>query len=172
MRPSLDVIHRARQDYAGGEMPVADICRKHGMSRRDLYACLDGGGPSGEHQLPPISRRGGGARSGRRRRLSGNRVAIVRRLWRTAEAQVRDIEDRLLQDKQEPDERERDARMLAVLVKTLRELSALNESQGEPPTTAGDHDEVPRDIDEFRRELARRMDAFVESRTGSGIPRE
>ena len=97
--------------------------------------------------------------------MSGDRVAIVRRLWRTAEAQVRDIEGRLRQDQQQPDERERDARMLAVLVKTLRELSALDEFQGATPTTAGDDDEVPRDIDEFRRELARRIDAFVAART-------
>ena len=172
MRHSLDVIHCARQDYAEGRMTVEGICRKHGMSRHVLYTCLGGGALGGDHDLPLIPRRGTAARSRRRRRLSGDRVEIVRRLWRTAEAQVRDIEDRLLQDKQEPDQRERDARVLAVLVKTLRELSALNESQGETPTTAGDDDEVPRDIDEFRRELARRMDAFVESRTGAGIPRE
>jgi len=168
MRHSLDVIHCARRDYAQGDMTVAAICSKHGMTTATLYYWVDGGPPTGEHHLTPLPRRGGVGRPARRRRLSGDRVSIVQRMWRAAEAQVRDIEDRL-QDKQEPDERERDARMLAVLVKTLRELSTLDESQGEPPTTAGNDDEVPRDIDEFRRELARRMDAFVESRTGTRV---
>jgi transposase-like protein len=169
MRHSLDAIHRARRDYAESSMTVADICRKHGMNRQDLYYWLDGGPPGGEHHLAPIPRRGSGARTGRRPRLRGDRVSIVRRMWRAAEAQVRDIEDRLRQDAREADERERDARMLAVLVKTLRELSALDETQSGPPDTAGGDDEVPRDIDEFRRELARRMDAFVESRTGARV---
>jgi transposase-like protein len=175
MRHSLDVIHCARQDYAEGHMPVEAICRKHGMNRHQLYYWLDGGPPGGEHHLPPIPRRGGVAQPRRRRRLSGDRVAIVRRMWRTAEAQVRDIEDRLRQDPQPPDERERNARVLAVLVKTLRDLSTLDESQADTAATtnmAGNDDEVPRDIDEFRRELARRMDAFVESRTGAGVSRD
>jgi hypothetical protein len=30
-------------------------------------------------------------------------------------------------------------------------------------------DDMPRDIDEFRHELARRIRAFVQSRTGGGV---
>lgn len=102
------------------------------------------------------------------------RDAILKRLWRTAEKQVREIERRLLVAGQEPDERERDARLMAVLVKTVAELSALDNP---PPkaggkTTAGaakstpasaeyDDDDGPRDIDEFRRELARRIAALA-----------
>ena len=55
MRHSLDVIHCARQDYASGDLSVADICRKHGIGRQDLYYWLDGGPPNGEHHLPPHS---------------------------------------------------------------------------------------------------------------------
>ena len=46
-----------------------------------------------------------------------------------AEAQVRDIEERLAHHQQQPDDRERDARTLAVLVKTMRELAALDSSR-------------------------------------------
>jgi hypothetical protein len=92
----------------------------------------------------------------------------VARIWRTAEAQVRDIEDRLRARAQPPDEREKDARTLAVLVKTLRELTALDEAEGRSETE--DDDSGPRDIDEFRRDLARRMDAFVAERTRAGVP--
>ena len=122
------------------------------------------------HEPPALPRRR--IVLGRKRRaLMGNRVSLIARLWRTAERQVRDIEDRIARRQQAPDERERDARVLAVLVKTLRELSALDEAHAETATTDmnSDDDDGPRDIDEFRRELARQMDAFVESRTGTRI---
>ncbi|MGH6768375.1 MAG: hypothetical protein ACRECO_05060, partial [Xanthobacteraceae bacterium] len=76
------------------------------------------------------------------------------------------IEDRLVGKRQQPDERERDTRMLAMLAKTLRELSAFDETTTE---STDQNDEGPRDIDEFRRDLARRMDAFVERRLGTGL---
>jgi hypothetical protein len=85
---------------------------------------------------------------------------------------VREIEDRMRArasggEAGEPAERERDARMLAVLVKTLRELAALDESHKDAARAVQadptDDDPVPRDIDEFRRELARRIQAFVGS---------
>src|SRR6202030_3884108 len=44
-------------------------------------------------------------------RRARSRVALVKSIWRAADAQVRDIEDRLLAAGQEPIERERDARM-------------------------------------------------------------
>ena len=69
--------------------------------------------------------------------MSGDRVALVGRLWRTAEAQVRDIEERLARHQQQPDERERDARTLAVLVKTMRELSALDDNNGRRRAAGG-----------------------------------
>lgn len=156
--------------YADG-VPVGRIRKQCAMSQDTLYYWIDGGPPSGPLHLEPLPRRRGGvARIGRRRRLSGDRVALVGRLWRTAEAQVRDIEDRLMRNQQQPDERERDARTLAVLVKTLRELTALDEADAGPETK--DDDDGPRDIDEFRRDLARRMDALVASRTGAGVPGE
>ena len=174
MLHSLDVINRARADYAAGDKPVAQIAFENGMSEDRLYYWVDGGPPTGELHMPPIPRRRGGvARIGRRRRLRGDRVSVVRRLWRTAEAQVRDIENRLMQDKQPPDERERDARTMAVLVKTLRELATLDETQPDNAASTtqrtGEDDEVPRDIDEFRRALARRMQAFIERRTIAGV---
>ncbi|MGE0062849.1 MAG: hypothetical protein AB7T86_12325 [Xanthobacteraceae bacterium] len=75
-----------------------------------------------------------------------------------------------------PSDAERAARTLASIARTLRELSLMNRagdvSTGEGPEAATDHDDdpVPRDLDEFRRELARRINAFVEDRTGGGLP--
>jgi hypothetical protein len=84
------------------------------------------------------------------------RAAVVKRLWRTAEWQVRDIEDRMRRNQQQPDERERDARLLAVIVKTVRELGAMRDKdeQDQAADNLG--------LDDFRRELARKIDALVE----------
>jgi hypothetical protein len=86
-------------------------------------------------------------------------------MWRAADAQVQEIENRLLQESQEPLERERDARVLAVLAKTLRELAALDETKQLKQTAApADDDAVPRDMDELRRSLARKLEALVAGR--------
>lgn len=64
---------------------------------------------------------------------------------------------------------ERSARTLATLTQTLRALRQMR--NGALPDTeslnddSNDRDDMPRDIDEFRRDLARRIDAFVASRT-------
>lgn len=60
---------------------------------------------------------------------------------------------------------ERCARTLATLTQTLHALARLR--GGLAPDTGSDHDDnMPADIDEFRHELARRIRAFVQSRTG------
>ena len=168
MNETPEQVAHARQMYRDGAT-VAEIRTTCGLSNDRLYYWLRGGPPDGEGHLPPLPPRCP-ARSGkpRRRRFGGNRVALVGRLWRTAEAQVRDIEERLARHGQEPDDRARDARTLAVLVKTMRELLALdNIRDGAAPPAGSEHDDDagPRDLDEFRRELARRMDAIVAART-------
>jgi hypothetical protein len=56
-------------------------------------------------------------------------------------------------------ETERRARTLASLTRTLRELSQLQQAEAKPK--ADDDDAIPRDIDELRRELARRLDRLI-----------
>jgi hypothetical protein len=69
---------------------------------------------------------------------------------------------RLTASPQHPRETEQAARTLGVLMRTLRELNTLA-SQHALPGAAEDHDDgPPEDIDEFRRELARRINAFVD----------
>lgn len=156
---------RARQLYAEG-IPVARILGETGLSLGSLYYWLDGGGGEGDPRLPPVPRRRI-VLGKRRKALKGSRVSLVARLWRTAERQVRDIEARLALAQQEPADRERDARVMAVLVKTLRELTQFDERANE---TAQDDDDGPRDIDEFRRDLARRMEEFVRERSAERVP--
>jgi hypothetical protein len=151
----------ARQRYQEGAA-VKAILAETGMNLHGLYYWLKGGPASGPRHLPPLP-----PRSRPRRRQLPDRQAFVARLWRTAERQVRDIEKRLGEAEQEPAERERDARTLAVLVKTLRELAAFDET-AQQPAAQEDDDPVPDDIDEFRNELARRIHALVDSRTDGG----
>jgi hypothetical protein len=64
-----------------------------------------------------------------------------------------------------PMDAERTARTLSVLTETLSKLRRLR--VGSAPQSEGPDDDIA-DIDEFRLDLARRIDAFVASRTGGG----
>jgi hypothetical protein len=57
------------------------------------------------------------------------------------------------------------ARTLSILTETLQKLQRL---QPGPANTGPDDADIPADIDEFRNELARRIDAFVMQRTDAG----
>jgi hypothetical protein len=96
------------------------------------------------------------------------RDALIGRLWRAADAQVRDIELRLSAEALPAEEREREMRAMAVLVKTLRDLNELDAARGRRGAQGGgnagaaadvNYDD-PRQIDDFRRELARRIEAI------------
>ncbi len=63
---------------------------------------------------------------------------------------------------QAPREMEQTARALGTLTRTLRELNALLAQH--QARSAYDDDDMPEDIDAFRDELARKIDAFVASR--------
>lgn len=65
-------------------------------------------------------------------------------------------------------EAERSARTLASIARTVREIAALNQPDEVAPPDDDDDDPVPRDIDEFRNELARRIRCFIEERRASG----
>jgi hypothetical protein len=166
---SPETIARVRQDYADG-VPVAQICTRNKVSSGVAYKCVDGI-PPGADRLPPIPRRQ--SRPPRRPRTPvASRKALVARLWRSAKNQVHEVEERLARADQPPPERERDARLLAVLVKTLRELTALDRAQNDQTATKDaprdDDDAVPRDLDELRRELARRVDLLRQRREPAG----
>jgi hypothetical protein len=67
-----------------------------------------------------------------------------------------------------PGDAERCARTLAILTKTLHALARLRGGATEHGLRHDD-DDIPADIDEFRHDLARRIDAFVASRTDGRI---
>lgn len=164
-----EAIARIRQQYIDG-VPVATIKADNLISQATLDLCL-AGTIRGQPPLPPIPRRRGRAA---KPAPSDIRSRLIAKLWRTAQRQVGEIEARLRTVADATSERESDMRALAVLVKTLRELAALDDAQREthanPAMDAEDDDPVPRDMDEFRRELARRIRAFVADQTGCSVP--
>ena len=70
-----------------------------------------------------------------------------------------------------PREMEQAGRALGALTRTLRELNALL-AQHNAHAGAAVYDDMPEDIDAFRIDLARRIDAFVASRTGDGVEKQ
>lgn len=70
-----------------------------------------------------------------------------------------------------PMDAERTARALSVLTETLSKLRRLRLAAAAPAGPDYD-DDMPADIDEFRRELARRIRVFVQSRTGGNDTRD
>jgi hypothetical protein len=105
----------------------------------------------------------------RRKILKENRIALINRMMKTAERQVYEIEARLAGSKQAPGDRERDARTLAVLAKTMQSLTAIDalhemKTGGRTkrqPVDQDDEDFLPADIDGIYRELSRKMEAMA-----------
>jgi hypothetical protein len=158
---------RARQMYSEGAT-TRDILAETELSHWALYHWLAGGPKqeNGERLLPEVPKR---RMVVRRKILKENRIALINRMMKTAERQVYDIEARLAGSKQAPGERERDARTLAVLAKTLQSLTAIDalhepkvgKTKPKPLDDDDDEDRIPASIDALRRELSDRMAGMV-----------
>ncbi|MCZ8104929.1 MAG: hypothetical protein O9972_44430 [Burkholderiales bacterium] len=103
------------------------------------------------------------------------RASVMRRLWRVADRQVRDIGRRVGTPGTPATDSERDARALATLARTVRELAAVDAAARRGAGSlagqedAEDDDAPPRDPELFRATLAQRIDQLRE--TGSAAPR-
>ena len=157
----------AREMYSEG-VTTREILEATGFSHWMLYRWIAGGPTNrdGEPLLPPLPKR---RTVTRRRILKEERLKLVNRMMRAAERQVGEIEERLTEGGQALGERERDARTLALLAKTLQSLTALD-ALHEPKTTGArkkrvvdedDEDTIPADIDAIRRELSRSLEAMA-----------
>ena len=175
--PTMAEIERDRDLYAQG-FTVARCLAAGNMSHGMLYYWLDGGpflapatgrpaAGGGDEAVarmqPPIPRRR--AVLGKRRKpLAASHASLVARLYRTAERQALDIEQRLARPAGGTPERERDVRMLAQLVAALRGLTAIAPLEAPQAAAAAAPEEEQRDMDEFRETLARRIRSFIDAR--------
>ena len=105
------------------------------------------------------------------RRLSVGRKAVVTKLWRAAQRQLDAHEARLDEQPKGAATSEADAKALAVLARTVRELVALE------ATTKGREDKADDDLSpaaglrhvaELRKELARRLECIAAGGPPSG----
>ncbi len=104
------------------------------------------------------------------RSAESERVATIERIERLVERELEAEEaarKSLGSLPRPPADAERCARTLATLTQTLHALSRLR--SGLLPDNGLSDNDMPRDIDEFRREFARRIRMFVQSRTGGGV---
>ena len=177
-----------RHDYERTDQPVEDICAEHGISAGTLRDRMRRWGWT--RRRPPIPREGPPAPaapcdgvppqlpaapeiapSGEGDDASasgeGDPGAIVPRLQSAVARVLPAIEAAVAKlgvQPSHPRETERAARTLTALTRTLRELNTLlSEHQSRAPAVC---ECMPEDIDAFRYELARRINAFVASRTG------
>jgi hypothetical protein len=165
--PAPDAVALVRRRYAEGATVKAIVAESGIKNLTIIYRCLAGLYPDGTGVKPvPIPQRRAGVRV---RHRKGSRAALVARMWRTAERQVEEIEDRLAVAGLEVAERESNARTLAIVAKTLRELVAVDEAKTSRGSEAPkDHDDDhPRNIEDLRRELAQKLERFVASRSAS-----
>ncbi len=183
---------RQRRKGAGGRKPRGKAGARHG---RDGHSGCAGASLTGEAETVVTGKSGRGANAAivhasgtlkgectpaRRRqkpvRGPGGlppRQRLLARLWRTAERQVAEIEGRMWagMDADEQTARtaadsEKDARALALIARTLRELTAA-EDDAARQTGMNTNDGSGRDLDDFRRELARRLERLRTDGEGS-----
>ncbi|MDQ0506567.1 hypothetical protein [Xanthobacter agilis] len=165
----------ARRLYAEG-VPIAEICARTGLSTGAAYHWIDREvDADGTIRVAPIGRRA--SKTFLPRPDTPPRTRLLARLWRAAERQVADIEARV--ENAAPREgggapprlaadAEKDARALALIARTVRELVAAEDDAADKPRK--DADDTVRDLDEFRRELARRLERLREDDTAPGDP--
>ena len=141
---------RVRQMYIDDHL-ISEIQAETKLALNRVYYWLDGGGG----RLPPLPRRrsfGRGEGKARARR------ALIGRMMRAAELRMQQIEARLQNAGLDIGEQDKGERALAVLARTVRDLTALDErNRQKSRTEQPDHEPVPRDLDELRRRLSQRL---------------
>lgn len=169
-----------RQLYGQG-VPLTEIARRTGLSTTTLYRWIDRRvSADGTVVFDPLPRRrppvvGAKAAANGAGRAGRARARLLARLWFAAERQVDEIEARMGEappgDVARRVDAEKDAKALALLTRTLRELAAIEDEargtkgrgkgsarKGATGTEGDTNGADVRDRDAFRRELARRLD--------------
>jgi hypothetical protein len=91
------------------------------------------------------------------------RAALFARAFRAAEWQMDSIEAAMKQLNATPAPFERNARALAMLNRSLRDVLILTKADETALANETDNNLIPRDMDQFRRELAQRIQRLVDA---------
>jgi hypothetical protein len=168
-------IGEARQLYERSLVPVDDIAALLGISRRTLSSRIAEWGwtprktgardisklrlPPGGGKPTPVREAKPRQGAGRQPRKPAERAALIARLQAVVEREI-DAVDQVLTTLGASDRNETEgaARTLASLARTLRELAQLDTA---PPAETNNDTSSVRDLDEFRRDLSRRLDRII-----------
>jgi hypothetical protein len=185
------LLNQLRYEYEETNTPIADLATRADMSKwtfhrcvRDLKWSMRVPGRGGFRHSTPLSTFAGkrAAAEAEKPGVTPNsaapalpsanpldRSALAARIQRSIERELDAIERVLdLLQPQNGNEAERAARTLAALARTLREVATLDtdtSAEADPDDDAG-----PRDMEEFRRELTRRMESIIAERTDPATP--
>jgi len=135
--------------------------RNRGRARSKSYGRRAKRTSTARKQSKPDAR----PRSDTTRRPVGSREALAVRVQRVVERELDAIDSILsVLGAADSTEAERSARTLASLARALKEVMRL--AAPEQATDPDEDDPMPRDLDEFRRELARRIEALAAEAEG------
>lgn len=140
-------------DYAAGELTVAEICTRYGITPKALYTRareqgwrLRRGRAQTAASPPKRPRRGPHAA----------RKALIARLYQALEHKMSEFESRLPNGAQTAADHERDTRTLNTMVRLFERLSALDEKAG--AASGDDRGDLNGDARALREDLARRLE--------------
>jgi len=161
--PDPETRERARRLYESGLVPQTDIALMLGLADTTLRRRIQRWGWRKDQdireELPPAAP---AAFQPAGEEVAYDRRSTIERVRCAVDREIAAVEaalSRLGSLTRRVPESERAARTLASLVKTLTELKRLETASDE-----GEADDGPADIDEFRRDLARRLHGLRESR--------
>ncbi len=173
------LLRRLRRAYEETDAPVDALAARAGLSRRTFVARARAAGwrmrsekrtpphaaapERGRHKPPsPTAARPAATPAAEEADGLAMRMQIAARIQRSVERELDAVERALARIAPgNGSGAERTARTLASLARTLREVVALDSKS---TAETDDDDAGPRNLDEFRRELARRMDAIIAGR--------
>jgi transposase-like protein len=172
-----EALARARHLYEDTGMPVSDIARTLEISQTTFYNrlkqwgwkkrnqrldALDAAAVAAVPQLQEVREEAAPARK------ILETVAMIDRVRSAVTTEIEKIEDVLRRVEGvhlRSTDAERAARTLAMLVRTLKELTALEAPGGKPEEGQSEASDEVHDLEEFRRDLTERLDRLRASGT-------
>ncbi len=139
-------------DYADGKLTVAEICARHGITHKALYA-------QAKRQGWPLRRTGRPAPlSGGRPKSQQPRQALIARLYKALEKKMSEFESRQPNGAQTAADHERETRTLNTMVRLFERLAALEEKARTDDAASRDDGGVTADARALREDLAQRLE--------------
>lgn len=140
-----------RAAYEGSDVPLHLVASAYGIGVTDIYPRAERDGWVLRRRRWALERKARRSTSATPARI--DRSDLVERMFKAVERQIEDIELRAADQDGEPDER--DARTLGALARTLELLIGMETAEA-----AAKQNEGRGDIDQLRRELARRIEGL------------